>query len=147
MKVLVQRVSEATCTVDNKIVSGIKHGYLLFVGLTHTDTQKEVDYLAKKIANLRVFEDEFGKLNKSIIDMNYEILSISQFTLYGETKKGNRPSFTQAMHPLEAKPLYLSLSNTLQNVYGINTYNGEFGAHMDISLNNDGPVTIMVESK
>ena len=147
MKVLVQRVSEASCSVNNKIISSIEKGYLLLVGLTHTDTQKEVDYIAKKIAHLRIFEDEEGKLNKSIIDMNYEILSISQFTLYGETKKGNRPSFTQAMHPAQAKPLYLSLSKTLKDFYGINTHNGEFGAHMMIKLSNDGPVTIMVESK
>jgi len=92
MKVLVQRVKKASCTVDNQIVSKISNGYLLFVGLTHTDTIEEVRYLAKKIANLRIFEDEIGKLNQNISTMKYEILSISQFTLYGDTKKGNRPS-------------------------------------------------------
>lgn len=147
MKVVVQRVKEASCTVDNNIISHIKNGYLLLVGLTHTDSLKEVHYLAKKIANLRIFEDEDGKLNKSIIDFDYEILSISQFTLYGDTSKGNRPSFTKAMEPIKALKLYEELSNILQNEYHINTYNGAFGEYMDIHLVNDGPVTIILESK
>jgi len=147
MKVLVQRVKKASCTVDNQIVSKISNGYLLFVGLTHTDTIEEVRYLAKKIANLRIFEDEIGKLNQNISTMKYEILSISQFTLYGDTKKGNRPSFTNAMHPEKAEKLYLELTNILNDEYNIPTYNGMFGAYMDIELINDGPVTIMLESK
>lgn len=147
MKIIVQRVKEASCIVNGSTISEIKKGYLLFVGLTHLDTLEEVTYLAKKVANLRIFEDEFGKLNKSILDMNYDILSISQFTLYANTTKGNRPSFTEAMDPIMAKKLYLKLSNILNNEYSINTYNGSFGEYMDISLINDGPVTIMLESK
>ncbi len=147
MKILVQRVKEASCKVNNKIVSKINKGYVLLVGLTHTDELTDVEYLAKKIANLRILEDENGKLNKSISDKNYEILSISQFTLYGDTSKGNRPSFTKAMLPKQANLLYLELTNILNKTYNINTYNGVFGEYMDISLINDGPVTLMLESK
>ncbi len=147
MKIVVQRVKNASCTVDNQVVSKINQGYLLLVGLTHTDTIKEVEYLAKKIANLRVFEDSEGKLNKSIIDINGEILNISQFTIYANTKKGNRPSFTDAMKPDLALPLYESLSRILNDEYNINTLNGKFGAMMDIELINDGPVTVILESK
>ncbi len=147
MKVIVQRVKEASCIVNNQLISEISNGYLLFVGLTHSDTLKEVEYLAKRIVKLRIFEDEDNKLNKSILDMNYEILSISQFTLYANTKKGNRPSFTDAMEPLDAEKLYLELTNILNNEYHIKTFNGVFGEYMDIKLVNDGPVTIMLESK
>ena len=147
MKVVVQRVKEASCTVDNKVISKINNGYLLLVGFTQSDSIKEVEYLAKKIANLRIFEDEFDKLNKSILDMKYEILSISQFTLYGDTSKGNRPSFTKALEPKKALELYLVLTDILITKYNINTLNGAFGEYMDISLINDGPVTIILESK
>ena len=147
MKVVVQRVKKASCTVNNEVISSIEHGYLLLVGLTQGDTLKEVEYLAKKIANLRVFEDSEGKLNKSILDMNYEILSISQFTLYGNTSKGNRPSFTKALEPIKANELYLELTSILNQEYKIKTFNGAFGEMMDISLINDGPVTIIIESK
>lgn len=147
MKVVVQRVKEASCSVDNKIISSIGQGFLLLVGFTHTDTIKEVEYLAKKIANLRVFEDEDEKLNLSIIDTKGAILNISQFTIYADTKKGNRPSFTDAMKPDAALPLYLKLTDILNNTYHINTYNGKFGAMMDIQLINDGPVTVILESK
>ena len=147
MKVVVQRVKKASCTVDHKVISKIDNGFLLLVGFTQSDTLKEVIYLAKKIANLRIFEDDLGKLNKSIIDMNYEILSISQFTLYGDVRKGNRPSFTKALEPKKALELYLELTNILNNEYKIKTLNGAFGEHMDITLINDGPVTIILESK
>jgi D-tyrosyl-tRNA(Tyr) deacylase len=147
MKIIVQRVKEASCIVNNSLISKISNGYLLFVGLTHSDTIEDVKYLAKRVAKLRIFEDETNKLNKSILDMNYEILSISQFTLYANTKKGNRPSFTDAMEPLLAEKLYLDLTHILNNEYNIKTYNGVFGEYMDISLVNDGPVTILLESK
>jgi D-tyrosyl-tRNA(Tyr) deacylase len=133
--------------VDQDIISSIKNGYLLLVGFTHDDTNKEVEYLAKKIANLRVFEDENDKLNLSILDKKYEILSISQFTVYGDTKKGNRPSFTKAMKPDIANELYEYFNHLLNNTYNIPTQGGVFGAHMDIALINDGPVTIILESK
>lgn len=145
MKVVVQRVKEASCTVDGKVISRIKDGLLLLVGFTHNDTIEEVHHMAKKIANLRIFEDENHRMNKSILDMNYEILSISQFTLYGDTRKGNRPSFIDAMKPKEAEHLYLQLTNILNNIYEINTYNGAFGEMMDIGLINSGPVTIELE--
>jgi len=147
VKIVVQRVKRASCTVNNEVISKINNGYLLFVGFTQNDTLKEVEYLAKKVANLRIFEDEGGKLNKSIIDKNYQILSISQFTLYGDASKGNRPSFTKALEPKKALELYLILNKILKNEYKINTLNGAFGEHMDIKLINDGPVTIILESK
>jgi D-tyrosyl-tRNA(Tyr) deacylase len=145
MKVVVQRVKEASCTVNNEIISKIQDGLLLLVGFTHDDTIEDVHFLAKKIANLRIFEDDNQRMNKSILDMNYEILSISQFTLYGDTRKGNRPSFIDAMKPNKAKHLYEQLSSILTNVYGIKTYNGVFGEMMDIGLINSGPVTIELE--
>ena len=147
MKVVVQRVKSASCTVDNNVISEINNGYLLLVGFTQNDSINEVKYLAKKISNLRIFEDNLGKLNRSIIDMNYEILSISQFTLYGDASKGNRPSFTKALEPKKALELYIELTRILNEAYQINTLNGAFGEYMDISLVNDGPVTIILESK
>ena len=148
MKIILQRVKRASCTVEGSEVSAIQNGFLLLVGFTHTDTTKEVEYLAKKIANLRIYEDEEGKLNKSILEMDqHQILSISQFTIYGSTKKGNRPSFTDAMEPLQANNLYQYLTQVLQTTYHIPTFQGVFGAHMDIELINDGPVTIVLESK
>lgn len=147
MKVVVQRVKNASCTVNKEVISEINNGYLLLVGFTQNDSLDDVNYLAKKIANLRIFEDESGKLNKSILDLNYEILSISQFTLYGDASKGNRPSFTKALEPIKALELYLELTKVLIKEYGINTLNGAFGKEMDIQLLNDGPVTIILESK
>ena len=147
MKIIVQRVKQASCSVNDKIVSKINNGYVLLIGLTHSDTLEDVSFLAKKVAKLRIFEDKEGKMNKSILDMNYEILSISQFTLYANSKKGNRPSFTNAMEPVKAEKLYIELSNILNDEYGIKTYNGAFGEYMDIALINDGPVTIILESK
>jgi len=147
MKVVVQRVKSASCRVNFEVASKINNGFLLFTGFTHTDTAEDIEYMAKKIANLRVFEDDDGKMNKSIMSMGYEILNISQFTLYGDARKGNRPSFTQAMEPNKAEELYLKLSEILNDTYNINTLNGVFGAHMDIRLINDGPVTILLEGK
>lgn len=147
MRVLVQRVKNASCTVHNEVISSIENGYLLLTGFTHTDTIEDVEYLAKKIANLRIFEDENDKLNLSILDKKYSILNISQFTLYGDAKKGNRPSFTKAMNPDTANNLYQELTNILNTKYNIPTKHGVFGAYMDIALTNDGPVTILLESK
>lgn len=145
MKIVLQRVKEASCTVNKEVISKINNGFLLLVGLTHDDTIEEVKYMAKKIANLRVFEDEEGKMNLSISQKGYEILSISQFTLYGDARKGNRPSFTQAMKPLLANELYEALTKELKETYNIKTFQGKFGEMMEIGLINDGPVTIILE--
>ena len=144
MRVVVQRVKNASCVIDEKLYSQIDTGYLLLVGFTHTDTLKEVKYLAKKIANLRVFEDENGKMNLSLKAVNGKILSISQFTLYADTKDGNRPAFVKAMNPVEASKLY-DLFNEELRTYDIEVLTGQFGADMKINLLNDGPVTIIYD--
>ena len=144
MRVVVQRVLNASCTIDGKLYSEIEKGYLLLVGFTHSDSIKEVKYLAKKIANLRVFEDENGKMNLSLKTVNGKILSISQFTLYADTKDGNRPAFINAMKPQEASMLYDLFNEELRG-YGIEVLTGVFGADMKINLFNDGPVTIIYD--
>ncbi len=145
MKVVVQRARNASVTVDDQVVGAIDHGFVLLVGLTHEDTLADVEYCAKKVANLRVFEDAAGKMNKSIQDEAGSILSISQFTLYGDTKKGNRPSFIQAAPPQVAQPLYEQFNQLLRDKYGITVETGVFGAMMNVSLCNKGPVTIILE--
>lgn len=145
MRIVVQRVHHASCEVDGKVLQTIKQGYLLFVGFTDTDTLEEVKYLAKKVAHLRIFEDQDGKLNKSILEVGGEILSISQFTLYGDARKGNRPSFTKAMEPKKANQLYETFNQILKETHHIMTKPGQFQAHMNIALTNDGPVTILLE--
>jgi D-tyrosyl-tRNA(Tyr) deacylase len=144
MRVVVQRVKNASCVIDGKLYSQIDTGYLLLVGFTHTDGLKEIKYLAKKIANLRVFEDENGKMNLSLKAVNGKILSISQFTLYADTKDGNRPAFIKAMNPVEASKLY-DLFNEELRTYDIEVLTGQFGADMKINLLNDGPVTIIYD--
>ena len=144
MRVVVQRVTKASCTIDGSLYSKIDKGYLLLVGFTHTDTEKEVKYLAKKIAGLRVFEDENGKINLSLKAVDGKILSISQFTLYADTKDGNRPAFVKAMNPTEASRLY-DLFNEELRKYEIEVQTGIFGADMKIELLNDGPVTIIYD--
>lgn len=144
MRVVVQRVKNASCVIDGEVYSKIDTGYLLLVGFTHTDTIKEVKYLAKKIAGLRVFEDENGKMNLSLKAVNGKILSISQFTLYADTKDGNRPAFIKAMNPKEASNLYDLFNEELRS-YDLEVLTGCFGAHMEINLLNDGPVTIIYD--
>ena len=144
MRVVVQRVTKASCTIEGKLYSKIDKGYLLLVGFTHTDSEKEVKYLAKKIAGLRVFEDENGKINLSLKAVNGKILSISQFTLYADTKDGNRPAFIKAMNPTDASRLY-DLFNEELRKYEIEVQTGIFGADMKIELLNDGPVTIIYD--
>jgi D-tyrosyl-tRNA(Tyr) deacylase len=144
MRVVIQRVKEAACIVENKLISEIKHGFLILVGFTHKDTEAEIKKMAKKIANIRIFEDEAGKMNLNILSVKGEILSISQFTLYANTLDGNRPSFIESMHPVQAEELYKKFNEELRN-YGINVLEGIFGASMQISLINDGPVTINLE--
>ena len=145
MRVVVQRVKKASVSVDEKVVSKIDKGYLLLVGIRTDDTLKEIEYIARKVSKLRVFDDSEGKLNLSIKDISGEILSISQFTLYGETHKSNRPGFTQAMDYESANKLYLKFNQILNEEYGINVLPGVFGSNMDVMLVNDGPVTIILE--
>lgn len=145
MKVVVQRVSEASVTIAGNIVGQIGKGYLLLVGFTHSDTEETARYLANKILKLRVFPDASGKLNLSIQDVGGEILSVSQFTLYGDTSDGNRPSFTQAMNPTSAKSLYERFNRILEELLGKKIETGQFQEEMAVSLVNDGPVTILME--
>ena len=146
MKVLIQRVTEASCTIDNQIVGKIDKGILVFVGFTDNDTSKEIDYMIDKIINLRIFDDENGIMNKSISDIKGSILSISQFTLYADCKKGRRPSYKKALSGKLAIKLYEEFNNKIaKNNIKIET--GQFGADMKISLINDGPVTIILEKE
>lgn len=145
MKVLLQRCKNASVTVDGEITGRIDHGYMLLVGITSTDTEKEVDYLVEKIEGLRLFEDEHGKMNHSIKETNGSILSVSQFTLYADTKRGRRPSFIDAARPEQAKPLWEKFNAKLA-AKGLQVETGIFGAMMDVTFTNDGPVTIMLEA-
>lgn len=145
MKVILQRSKKASVTVDGKTTGEIPSGYVLLVGVTHDDSQKDVDYLAKKIAHMRLFEDEEGKMNRSILENGGSILSISQFTLYGDVKKGRRPSFVAAARPEVAEPLWDRFNQALRD-QGLHVETGVFGAMMDVQLVNDGPVTIVLES-
>ena len=146
VRVIVQRTTQAKVTVDGNVTGQIEHGLMLLVGLTHEDGLKDLEYCAKKVANLRIFEDEAGKMNLSVKDVCGAILSISQFTLYGETKKGNRPSFIEAARPEVAEPLYDQFNEILRDNYGLKVETGVFGAMMDVSFTNNGPVTLIVES-
>ena len=145
MKVVVQKVLSASCTVDNKITGKIDQGFMLLVGFTHSDTTENVLKMAKKIAGLRIFEDEAGKMNLSIKDVGGKILSISQFTLYGDCNKGNRPSFVNSMAPDAASKLYDYFNEVLRNDYQMVVETGVFGAHMILDPICDGPVTIELE--
>ena len=145
MRAVVQRVKNTKLFVDEKLISEIDFGLTVFLGVTTDDTEKEADYIAKKIAGLRVFEDENGKMNLSVQDVKGEVLLVSQFTLYGDCSKGNRPSFTLAARPEIAEPLYEYTVKALQQ-YGIPVKKGVFGADMQIMQHNDGPVTILLEA-
>ena len=144
MRVLVQKSKQASCVVDGKTVGKIESGLVLFVGFTETDTIDNIKYLVKKVLNLRIFEDEFGVMNKSMLEQeNKEVLSISQVTLYADTKKGNRPSYIKALNGNDAKKLYDLWNEELKKEVSVKT--GIFGADMQISLINDGPTTIWLE--
>lgn len=145
MKVVVQRSKAASVTVDGEVTGSIDGGYVLLVGITHSDTINDVAYIAKKVAGLRLFEDTDGKMNLSIVEHGGTILSVSQFTLYGDTKKGRRPSFTDAAKPEQAKPLWDAFNEALRG-HGLQVETGVFGAMMDVVLINDGPVTFIIES-
>jgi len=144
MRIVIQRVKSASVVVDNNIAGSINQGLLLFIGITHNDNQAKIDWCINKIINMRIFSDRDDKLNLSIKDINGSILAISQFTLYADTIKGNRPSFITAAPPTIALPLYEYFIQQLQ-LSGITTETGIFGADMQVSLTNDGPVTIIME--
>ena len=144
MKVLIQRVNKASVTIEGKLYSEIGRGILALVGIEKGDTKEQVEKAARKITNLRIFPDENDKMNLSLIDVNGEMLIVSQFTLCGDCKKGTRPSFDKSAPPDIANELYELFIKEVQN-YGVNTGHGEFGAMMDVALINDGPVTFMLE--
>ena len=146
MRAVIQRVSQAKVVVDDNTVGQIGKGFMILLGVYEQDTQTDVDYLVGKISKLRVFEDDQQKMNRSIIDVGGEILSISQFTLFADTKKGNRPSFVQAAKPDVAIPLYEAFNEGLRQA-GIPVETGIFGADMKCHLVNDGPVTIIIDSQ
>lgn len=144
MRVLVQRCDRACVKVDDKIVGQIGMGVMILVGITHDDDSKKIDYLVDKLINLRIFDDENGVMNKSLLDVSGSILSISQFTLYADTKKGRRPSYVDAMSGDKAKALYDEFNEKLRNT-GVKVETGIFGADMKVDFINDGPITIMLE--
>lgn len=146
MRVIIQKSRHSSVSVDGKVIGSIDKGFVLLVGVTHEDTQEDVDYCAKKIAKMRLFEDEAGKTNLSLDQLGGSILSISQFSLYANTKKGNRPSFIQAANPEYADQLYRELNNRLRQA-GYQVEEGQFGADMLVSIENDGPMTIILDSK
>lgn len=146
MRAVVQRVTSASVRIDDRLISAVGAGLLVFLGVTHGDTTADADYLADKITNLRIFEDEAGKMNRSVKDIAGEILVVSQFTLYGDCRKGRRPSFAAAAEPKSAEALYDDFTRKLR-ASGIPTRTGKFRAMMAVSLVNDGPVTLILESK
>ncbi|HTN20386.1 MAG TPA: D-aminoacyl-tRNA deacylase [Pelobium sp.] len=147
MRAVIQRVTEAKCVVEGKITGEITNGYLILLGVCAEDTDEDLIWLAQKIVNLRVFNDDAGLMNKSLMDIDGNILLISQFTLFAQTKKGNRPSFINAAKPDTAIPLYEKMILQLQQLVGKKIATGIFGADMKISLINDGPVTITIDTK
>ena len=146
MRVVLQRVAHASVTVEEKVIGKIERGFLLLVGVTHDDAMEDMEYLVRKIVQMRIFEDEEGKLNHSIQDIGGEILSVSQFTLYADTKKGNRPSFSKAAPGDVAIEMFEQFNGLLRET-GIPVETGQFGADMKVELLNDGPVTILLDSK
>jgi D-tyrosyl-tRNA(Tyr) deacylase len=147
MRVVIQLVKQASVIIQEKVVSEIKKGYLILLGIEAEDTQEDTHWLAGKITRLRIFSDENGAMNNSIIEANGDVIVVSQFTLQAKTKKGNRPSFIKAARPEIAIPLYEKFISQLENELGKKVQTGEFGAMMDVALINDGPVTILIDSK
>jgi len=146
MRTVVQRVSESAVTVDGDVAGSIGPGLMVLLGVTNQDTEKDADFLADKIINLRIFSDDAGKMNRSLLDTGGEMLVVSQFTLYGDCRKGRRPSFIQAASPDKGNTLYEYFVEKVREK-GVRTATGRFGAMMAVSLVNDGPVTLIVESK
>ncbi|MBP4142817.1 D-tyrosyl-tRNA(Tyr) deacylase [Flavobacterium sp. P4023] len=147
MKTVIQRVSSASVTIDSKVVADIQKGLLVLVGIEDADNQEDIDWLAAKIANIRIFGDENGVMNLSVKESNGDVIVVSQFTLHANTKKGNRPSYIKASKPDVAIPLYESFVKCLEKQLGKKVQTGVFGADMKVSLLNDGPVTILIDSK
>ena len=147
MRIVLQRVKSASVSIDDVVVGKINQGFLLLVGVGPEDTSDDASYLARKIAGMRIFSDENGKMNLSIDQIGGKILSVSQFTLFADTKKGNRPSFTGAASPDFATNLYEEFNELLRTEYGLTVETGEFGADMQVRLVNDGPVTIILDTK
>lgn len=146
MRIIIQKVKESSVKVDDEIVGQIKKGFLLLVGIETGDEEEDIQKAADKIANMRIFEDDNGKMNLSIFDVGGEILSVSQFTLAANVQKGNRPSFTGAMRPEQANEYFMLLNQKLRDL-GLKVETGKFQEHMDVSLINDGPVTIILDIK
>lgn len=144
MRVLVQRVTSSSVEVEGKVVGKIDNGIMLLVGFTHTDTSKEIDYMVDKVINLRIFDDENGVMNKSLLDAGGSILSVSQFTLYADSSKGRRPSYVKALNGEQSILLYNEFNEKLKET-GVKVETGIFGAEMEVSLINDGPITIILE--
>jgi len=147
MRAVIQRVAEASCKVDGKITGEITTGFVVLLGIEDADEQEDLDWLAAKICNMRIFGDENGLMNKALTDVDGNILLISQFTLYAATKKGNRPGFTRAARPEKAIPLYEAMIVKLDALLNKPVQTGNFGADMKVSLVNDGPVTIVIDTK
>ena len=146
MRAVVQRVSQASVTIGSDVVAAIGPGLAVLLGVTHDDRPSEADWLARKIAGLRIFEDSAGKMNLSLLDVEGQALVVSQFTLYGNSRKGRRPSFVDAAHPELAEPLIHRFANTLRQ-HRVHTEMGVFGAHMLVEIHNDGPVTMILEQR
>ena len=147
MKAVIQRVTYSNLSIGNKIYSQINGGLVVLVGVTHDDDDNDIQWLAKKIVNLRIFNDDKNIMNKSLIDVSGELMIVSQFTLHAQTKKGNRPSYIEAANGDIAEKVYKSLILEIENKYNLNPKTGKFGAEMKVELENDGPVTIIIDTK
>ena len=147
MKVVIQRVANASVIIENNTVASIKRGLLILLGIINEDTQEDIDWLSKKIVNLRIFNDHEGIMNLSLLDVDGGVIVVSQFTLHANTKKGNRPSYIKAAKPNIAIPIYESFMKQLEMDLGKKVQSGQFGADMKVTMVNDGPVTIIIDSK
>lgn len=147
MRLVIQRVSKASVTINNSVYSVIQNGLMVLVGIEDADDEKDIEWLVQKMVNMRIFSDNEGKMNLSVKDVNGEILLVSQFTLHASTQKGNRPSFIKAARPEKAIPLYEAFIKKTETELGKKCSTGEFGADMKVELINDGPVTIVIDSK
>jgi len=147
MRVVIQRVTQAKVEVENQIIGEIAHGLMILLGIENADTQEDIDWLVHKIKNLRIFNDETGVMNRSLLDVQGEVLIISQFTLHAKTKKGHRPSYIHAAKPDVAIPLYEAFVDTFKKHIDTKVATGKFGAMMDVTLTNSGPVTILIDTK